>query len=255
MLDVINKPGVQAINYNPSNGVDTTDLEAATKTITAVAEAVGVGNADYSSLSQALNAPTDARLVVNRIVSRLQTTIDSMTATTAYCRVYVDAQDTNHLILDLSWTTTGAKLSAIDAHSGALPTVFGTIGDGASHNYYFFFWVNAGNAVLSLVELQVAVGSCATSGIPTVITLNFKGLLSIGMRIHVIGTGTPIGWLFPAGQTGDAYNSWVASVNVDYGVLGQVGLMAWNNDLGSIRGNVATDINLLYAFTATLYVE
>ncbi|MEK7281607.1 MAG: hypothetical protein AAB037_04555, partial [Chloroflexota bacterium] len=116
--------------------------EAATKTITATVEATGVGNADYSA-ALTVAAPADARLVVKRVAARLAVTIDSMTAGTLFCRVYVDAQAANNRLFDLSWTTPGAKLAAVDTHSGNLAAVFNLLKDGAAHTFYFFFWVNA----------------------------------------------------------------------------------------------------------------
>lgn len=108
---------IELVSYSPLYPT-TGDLEAGTKAITAISEASGVGNADYSA-TLALASPSDARMAVLRIVSRLSVTIDSFdTATHLYCRVYVDVQDADHRLFDEDWTTTGTKLDAVDAHSG-----------------------------------------------------------------------------------------------------------------------------------------
>ena len=113
---------IETIVYSPSVK-DSGDLESATKTITATAEASGSANADYNAVLT-LPDPDDARLVVKRIAARLAVTIDSFdTATILYCRVYVDAQDADHLLFDESWNSTGAKLAAEDTRLPSISTI------------------------------------------------------------------------------------------------------------------------------------
>ncbi len=156
---------VKLISYEPGCK-DTGDLEAATKTITATLEASGLVNADYSS-AQTLTAPSDARMIVDRIAARLAATIDSLsTGANLRCRVYVDVQDADHLLFDETWDASGAKLDAVDTHSGALATVFGLLADGTEHTFYYFFWKDAagvGDTVISLVETWYGAGSCRTT--------------------------------------------------------------------------------------------
>lgn len=151
---------IESVSYQPGLQ-DSGDLEAGTKTVTATAEATGVANADYSAALTLLQ-PSDTRITVHRIAARLALTIDSMTAGQLNCRVYVDNQDAQRRLFDISWTTTGAKLTAVDTHSGNLATIFSLLKDGVAHVFYFFFWVNTGNAVISLCQLWEAVGSCLT---------------------------------------------------------------------------------------------
>jgi hypothetical protein len=148
---------IESIVYQP-NLQDTGDLEAGTRTITATGEAVGTVNADYSH-SLTLSKPGDARLAVKRIVNRLETTIDSMTAGHLYCRVYVDTQDAGQRLFDKNWTSPGAKSDAVDSYTGA---IFNLLADGYPHTFYFFFWVDSGNAVVNLVQLTESVGTCST---------------------------------------------------------------------------------------------
>jgi hypothetical protein len=178
---------------------DSGDLEAGTKTITATAEASGVGNADYSS-SLTLSAPGDSRLIIERIAARLNVTIDSMTAGHLYCRVYIDAQDADHRLFDKDWTTTGSKLEAVDKDSG---TIFSLLKGGSAHTFYFFFWVDSGNAVLSVVELWEGVGTCAASegSIVKCLSIDHKGFVSINYTQSRQGTGTPVTRVTPSTAT------------------------------------------------------
>ena len=151
---------IETISYYPGTQ-DTGDLESGTNTITATEEASGTGNADYSS-NLALPAPDDVRLIVKRIASRLQVTIDSMTAGHLYCRVYVDQQDTDHRLFDEDWSGSGDNLDVTDTHPESKATIFSLLRDGASHTFYFFFWVDSGSAVISTVELWEGVGQGGT---------------------------------------------------------------------------------------------
>jgi len=179
---------IETLLYNP-NLQNTADLEAATKTITATAEATGIVNADYSK-ALTLPAPSDARLEILRIAARLAVTIDSMTAGTLNCRVYVDQQDANHRLFDLNWNVAGAKLAAQDTLAGTMQTIFNLLKNGAAHTFYFFFWVDAGNAVLSLVQLWEGVGSCNLTPVYAYLQINHIGWLTIGNRFSREGSGT-----------------------------------------------------------------
>lgn len=166
------------------------DLEAATKTITATAEAAGVGNKDYSA-ALTLAIPTDSRLAIKRVGTRLAVTIDSMTATHLYCKVYVDAQDADHLLFSEDFTTTGAKLDAVDVLVGTKEIIFNLLKDGAAHTFYFFFWVDAGNAVLSVVQAWEGIGSCSLVPV-AVMALTHVGTFSLVGSVQKVGTGTNV---------------------------------------------------------------
>lgn len=176
---------IESLIFNP--GIpDTGDLEGGTKTIVAVAEGAGIGAADYNAVLT-LPAPTDAKIIIIRIAERLAVTINSMTAGHLYCRVYVDAQDAAHRLFDMDWATTGAKLTAGDFSAG---TAFNLLKDGAAHTFYFFFWVDAGNAVISLVRLQEVVGTCNHAGNGyEVLTVEHEGLMYVMGDCRVEGTG------------------------------------------------------------------
>ena len=190
---------VESIQYNP--GVqDTGDLEAATKTITATAEATGLANADYNA-ALTLPKPDDTRIAVKTVGARLAVTIDSFdTATNLYCRVYVDAQDSDHMLFDEDWSSTEAKLSSTELTSG---TIFDLLSDGEAHTFYFFFWVNqANNAVISLVQLWEAVGTRrypSISGNPyRLLNIKHEGFVTVWAQLGRIGTGSPTLYLCQA---------------------------------------------------------
>jgi len=175
---------IETITYSPVVE-DTGDLEAGTNNITATSEASGVGNADYSK-ALTIDTPNDTRLVIERIATRLAATIDSMTAGHLYCRVYVDAQDADHRLFDEDWTGAGDKLDTVAKTSGA---IFDLLKDGSAHTFYFFFWVDADNAVISVVQLWEAVGAAGTE-YQKVLSLNHTGFISLETRASKTGTGS-----------------------------------------------------------------
>jgi hypothetical protein len=186
------KEKLEVLLYQPGLQ-DSGDLEAATKTITATAEASGLINATYTA-SLTLPKPSDDRLVVKRICARLQVTIDTIAGgdTDLYCRVYVDAQDTSHRLFDLDWTSTGVKLLALDTYCGTLSTIFDLLKDGNSHTFYFFFWKTGTGAgiTISLVQLWEGVGSkIAGAGTPC-LSISHVGFLSGFISCSKVGTGS-----------------------------------------------------------------
>ena len=228
---------VESIWYNPGLK-DTGDLETGTNTITATSEASGTGNADYSQ-ALTLPKPDDARLLLKRIAARLSVTIDSMTAGHLYCRVYVDVQDADHRLFDEDWTTTGAKLDAVDTYSGGLSTIFNLLKDGSAHTFYFFFWVDAGNAVISVVQLWEGVGSCSTSRGDNAYCLevDHQGFVALSSYLGRQGTGTPR-FIIPT------YDPWLDYYDVTgHGENPKVAnLLAYTPHI-IICGSVATDLN------------
>jgi len=221
------------ILYTPSFKT-TNDLEEATKTIIASSEANGTENADYFK-ALLLPVPSDARLEIMRICARLAVTIDSMTAGHLYCKVYVDAQDADHLLFEKDFTSAAANLDAVDVLDGTKDTIFDMLKDGTAHTFYFFFWVDTGDAVLSLVQLWEAVGTCSTSTLE-VMKITHNGMLSIGAYCTKVGTGT--------------ITAAVANINKYYEVQAigssQRYLIISPGSLHvTAKGTVATDINFV----------
>lgn len=239
---------IETILYSP--GVqDTGDLEAAAKTITATSEATGVANADYSK-ALTLAKPDDARLVVKRIAARLAVTIDSFdTATILYCRVYVDAQDADHLLFDTSHNAASNKLAAEDTLVGTKEVIFNLLKDGSAHTFYFFFWVNqANNAVISLVQLWEGVGTKQTDYYSkSVLEIDHSGLASIHVYLNKVGTGATSGRFRYRGHPFQ-YIKYLTNDNPIEIIL------LSNNDM-SIGGTVATDLNYLSVIEMALRSE
>jgi hypothetical protein len=226
---------VASIVYE-ANIIDSTDMETGTRTITAVAEASGPGNADYSR-SMTLVKPVDARLVVKRIASRLAVTIDSMTTGHLYCRVYVDSQDADHRLFDKDWTSAGGKLDAIDTHAGSKASIFDLLKDGSAHTFYFFFWVNSGNAVISQVQLWEGVGSCNTY--PTeAVEIRHEGMMAAALHASRQGSGSSNLGIYPAASTWRPFMSGSSGSEVSIAAP----MLVIKNDVIRLYGSVATDM-------------
>lgn len=233
---------IETTAYSPDLQ-DTGDLEAGTKTITATSEPTGVGNADYNK-ALTLVAPADARFQILRIAARLAVIIDSMTAGHLYCRVYVDAQDVDHKLFDEDWTSLGSKLDAVDTHSGAKATILGLLKDGSAHTFYFFFWVDTGNAVISAVELWEGVGTCDTGWSAFPVEIPFTGLLQFSTTFNRVGSGSSGCHLMPMGLD----TSMSIALQADIAT----GATAVKNPLVRVKGSVATDLDYLTALNAIL---
>jgi len=258
--DVAAPPVIETITYYPVRQ-DTGDLEAATKTITATAEASGIANKDYSS-NKTLLAPPDARISIISLITRLSVTIDSDDGThDLRCRVYVDAQDADHLLFDLTYSTTGNQLAVQALTASTKPIIFNLLKNGFSHTFYFFFWSPGNHSpVISLVTLCESVGSNKTSGWGNkVLTFTPNSHCEVQLRFyhHTIGTGI---------------NSWCMLLNDD--VNGNQGKFAMHETgaievtkisegfLGTFQflpagfniqlivyGTVATDMQYIYGIT------
>lgn len=226
---------IESIIYSP--GIkDSADLESGTKTITATSEASGVGNADYSK-ALTLAKPGDPRLLVKRIGARLAVTIDSMTAGHLYVRVYVDQQDTAHRLFNEDWATTGDKLDGASFTSG---DVFNLLADGQAHTFYFFLWVDAGNAVISKVQLWEGVGNYGTSPALCLQLSSHRGWLQFSAVIDKIGTGSAN---FTVTWIGDTY--WMNQLFYGSLAKGQLALTNGGLEFWTQNCSVATD---LYSF-------
>lgn len=233
-----------AISIEPASSGD---LEPGTKAITAVAEASGVANADYSWASSTYSSPGFATwLELLRVGVRLALAIDSKTANTLYCRVYVDAQDDEHRIIDAQFTSTGSAAAANDCASDKLPAVLSALADGANHTFYVFLWVDSGNAVISEVSLSYAIGSTDTVAARAVLGFKIQGVGAIAYNQRRYGTGTITSWVgnvsdryrrvTPGGFTGHDYWAGVPLTAILPGSTGIIiGRSTVANDLNYVR--------------------
>lgn len=198
---VAKAPTYETISYAPSL-ITSNDLITGTKTISATSEASGLGNADYSA---ALTLPmtctvngvskvigtTETRLAIIRIGTRSSITIDSDDGThDLRCRIYVDAQDANHLLQDLTFSTTGNQLNVQDCLVGTKEVIFNLLKDGSAHTFYFFFWSPGNHSpVVSVAQVWEGIGITGTSNYSALL-LNINGLVTVGMAIYRVGTST-----------------------------------------------------------------
>ena len=224
---------------------DSGDLEGATRTITATSKP---GTADYSK-SLTLSTPDDSRLMVKRIAARLQVTRDSGTSNNLYCSVYVDDDDgseAGHCLFDGVDVKT-ANLQVVDVHADNKATIFNLLKDGLAHTFYFFFWVDSGDSVISLVQLWEGVGTCATnSSGQDIMAVQHRGLVSGYFYCTRQGSGTPtVKWKPPVSST-----PYDCRISTSGEVLIQTMLV--DNDSLALKGSVSTDLNYLARFSLTL---
>jgi len=180
---------VDTITYAPALQ-DSGDMEPAVITIAPVSRPA-VAAAQYNK-SFILPRPSDARLEVKRIVSRLRVNIAGLGAAThLHLSVRVDQDDANHELFSEDWTSTGEKLDAVDVYSANKSGIFDLLKDGLAHIFYFLFWADTANKVsVDTVQLWEAVGSCSTNENQTgCLSLTHAGAISDMVLFITIGTG------------------------------------------------------------------
>lgn len=220
---------IETIDYAPSYQ-GTGDLEAATNTISATSKP---GTADYSK-SLTLAKPSDARLVIKRIAARLEVTRDSGTSNNLYCTVSVDSADGSSNILFDAVDVQANNLQATNLTSG---TVFDLLTDGSAHTFYFFFWVDSGDSVISLVELWEGVGVCSTSTYE-ILRCTHTGQLRFASEIGLIGTGSK--YLYLRSQNNECLAWGTAYYGNAY--LGLSNVLIDNHLRFIMKGTVTTDL-------------
>jgi hypothetical protein len=254
------KPVFEVINYVPSFQ-SSGDLEATTKTISATAEASGLANKDYSS-AKTLAIPSDSRLAISSLTSRLSVTIDSDDGThDLRCRVYVDAQDTDHLLFDVTCTTTGNQLAVQGLTASVKPVLFALLKDGAPHTFYFYFWSPGNHSpVISLVTFWEACGTTkvAAWGTPVwTFTTPVGCEVQIREFTYTVGSGThSVVWTLNGQTDGNVGLFAVHETGAIEVIAAQFfAAMSWQliTPGGIIKeliyGNVATDLNFIYGLT------
>jgi len=246
---------IEALEYNP-DVQDTEDLEGATNTIAATSEASGVGSADYSK-AKTLPIPDDVRMKIKRIGTRLQVTIDSDDGTQdLHCRVYVDAQDADHMLFDQTWTDVPpvTQIAVQDCFVGTKETIFDLLKDGNAHTFYFFFWSPGNHSpVISLVQLEFGVGSTGTHE-EICFTVEHEGFFQLGHWMCHQGSGTSrtdISNALSHGYTRSLdFQSSVSwhHMNANFGITNEgICIVYW--------GSVATDLKCLREFRIHLRSE
>jgi len=243
---------IESLSYDPDL-MATGDLEAGTATIVPTSRPA-IGSAQYSA-ALTLARPSDARIAVKRICARLSVNIVTMgTATHLYCSVRVDADDSAHELFSDDWTSSGAKLDAVDTHAGNKATIFSLLSDGGPHTVYFLFWANAaGQAQIDAVSGWEGVGSCDTGGGSQCIEITHTGFLSIADKAATQGSGTMNQCVFTdANAIGRRFRGVTTTQELSMGDnTGLVGVKA----IVSVFGTVTTDLNYLDYLSIVLRSE
>lgn len=163
----------------------------------------------------------------------------------------MDAQDAEHLLFDTDFTATGENLAAVDTHSGNKAAIFNLLKDDSAHTFYFFLWINqAGNAVISAVQLWEGVGTCSTER-QEVLQLNFSGISSVYVRHTREGTGSMHCAIAYASGLIDMYlanNDTSGHLRIPVAVINQ-------GDRVILINSVPTDLKYIYQILCNLRSE
>lgn len=230
---------IESIEYAPGLQ-DSGDLEPATKTITATSKQP---TQDYIA-NLTIPATGDSRLSVNRLVLRLQLTIDSFGGGAITLNFSIEVNGVERLADSLPGT--GVNYKAVDL-------ALGQFNLGTANTIKIYLWVDQGNAVVSVAQVWLAVGSCATNYVNTpCVVLAHAGFVQLSGLIRKQGTGTP--QLTVALNSNVYSQTHVLTRTGDYGTLANTESLVLipANLYFAMSGSVATDANVLSALTVIL---
>jgi len=206
------------------------DLEAATKTVTATSKP---GTADYMD-TNALSAPSDSRLIVKCVGARLTVDVDSFNDGCTVLNYSIDIGSQAALV----GTIVASGAGQIKVHNATgLSSHAGHAGQQAK----IFFWVNAGNAVLSKVQLELAYGVCGNSAAEA-FRITAAGLYFLSAWINRSGSGTCAymqGCTYGSSQIGQVTRSGIPSTSGIYTGASQLCIAPSSV---YVYGSVATDL-------------
>ena len=149
METVLENQTLHTFSYAPGLQ-DSDNLAASPITITATSEPT---NDDWScSLTiPQCSSPDYVQLIIG---TRLDINIDADSVFTLYRqRVYVDVIDSDHLLYDLSFTTTGDHPNVQDSSAAINPAIFALLTDGNAHTFHGRGWQTGTSVILDTVEL------------------------------------------------------------------------------------------------------
>lgn len=230
---------IESITYQP-NLQDSGDLEASTKTITATSKQ---GSPDYTA-SLTIPAPPDSRLTVTQLGLRGNIHIDSFAgspaATKLYCAVECNGVE---------------KVSAVELTSAGGDSFFAVditadFNVGAANELKVYLWVDQGNAVISVCQLWLAVGSCNTPewDVQNSLQLAYCGQVLTAFSCSRVGTGTPSARLYQEGGSPAAPEQVISGINPTEGsVFVNTPGLEW-----AVAGTVDTDLNYIWIMTIVL---
>ncbi len=169
---------IETIVYQPGLQ-DSGDLEPATKTVTATAKP---GAADYTT-SLTLAAP-DSRLAVRRLALRGNIHIDSFggvpAATRLFCTVECNGVE----------KVSARELTSAGADNFFAVDITANFNIGSANELKVYLWVDQGNAVISVCQLWLGIGSCSTTGYAlTAVAVSYKGLMHAFLYAGRVGSG------------------------------------------------------------------
>jgi len=235
---------IETLTYTPGLQGGT-DLEAATKTISATSEQAG---ADYTSI-HTIAAPTDSRIAVLRGCMRLTVTIDSWGGGGVQLnyRVKRGGSSVSTGVLAVA-AATGQKIISWDIT---------TLITGAQTNT-LFLWVDAGTCVISEATMWTGVGSgTAGAAAQGCLSWTYTGLATVVIAWDRVGTGTKTVYL-AAAAVPSAYQK---LFNVDASGINYMGLSTFTTGpfvlagltyIGISTGSVATDLHYISGMTFNL---
>jgi len=231
---------IELIRYQPCSQ-DSGDLEAATKTITAISKP---GTPDYTANLTTPTSP-DPRLIVKRLGHRLLIHIDSFDGTPAATKLYYSIEVNGVERATGEFTSTGDNIKAWALTEGQFNM-------GNANTLAIFLWVDQGSAVVSLCQLWQAVGvhnagySHETTG--TIITMKHKGMIIPQAVVCRIGTGTPNLAVLTADVWEDEVE--VKVVSGQYAHLNFEGITMSTDELViRIYDTIATDLVFVHSIT------
>lgn len=214
---------------------DSGDLEAATKTISAVAEP---GEADYT-VNLTITASPDSRLVAQRVCTRLLVTIDSFGGGGAVLNYRIKRNGVSIGTGTLSTgASTGQKIVANDITTG--------LSLGSSLAYDVYLWVDVGTCVVSLCQIQANVGASGSAA-KHIWTLTYMGRMAVYTSPTIKGTGSPTVTVSQTNIESSGENLARVSQIAGNGASGAansvyVGPTTWI----SLKNSTTTDLNYLY---------
>ena len=177
--------------YSPG-ALTTGDLvPGAPLVIAAVAEAAGLGAADFA-VPITLATPADARFTVLSVALQLTVNFTVDDGNDLRVRVYVDDQLPANLIFDRLINAPAPVLDATGTSWLITTFIGGLISDGLPHTYYFYLWktgAGVGNQIDQL-ELWLGVGSEIAAGLTEVLTFDgIRGFTTVSGLFSVQGPG------------------------------------------------------------------
>jgi hypothetical protein len=228
------KERTDAIIYSP--GLQNSgDLESSTKNITVTSKP---GTPDYGANLTTIDVP-DARLKVKRLCQRLLVHIDSFGGVPAATKLYYSLEVNGVERASGEFTTAGAD------NPVSWDLTEGQFNLGVNNSIQVFLWVDQGNAVVSLVQLWQAVGTCTTGWSAFPLEIEHSGLAQVSANFTRVGSGSPSCHLISLGTSSSMSESLQSDISSRISIF-------YNNPAIRLKGTAVTDMNYISVFNAGL---